>query len=168
MTNTVVIARKHFGIPHALFTGMNNVNYVRLYVPKGSTLISASGFAPPSDLLFKKPNSGWMTDADVAFSEDSISKDPASNTDMYEENGRTVFGNWTQTKPGTTTKTLFSYRLPWKISPLKKPSCVFYPTCSEYTKQAVEKYGALKGARLGFLRILRCHPWQKNRIDPLK
>ena len=124
VTNTVVIARKHFGIPHALFTGMNNVNYVRLYVPKGSTLISASGFAPPSDLLFKKPNSGWMTDADVAFSEDNISKDPASNTDMYEENGRTVFGNWTQTKPGTTTKTLFSYRLPWKISPFKNASGV--------------------------------------------
>jgi len=54
------------------------------------------------------------------------------------------------------------------ISVFLRPSCVFYPTCSEYTKQAVEKYGALKGARLGFLRILRCHPWQKNRIDPLK
>lgn len=51
------------------------------------------------------------------------------------------------------------------ISPLKKPSCVFYPTCSEYTKQAVVKYGALKGIYMGFKRILRCHPWQKEHID---
>jgi uncharacterized protein len=47
-------------------------------------------------------------------------------------------------------------------------SCVFIPTCSEYTKQAVEKYGILKGTRLSFKRILRCHPWQKNHIDILK
>lgn len=54
------------------------------------------------------------------------------------------------------------------ISVLTRPACVFYPTCSEYTKQAIEKYGVLKGTYLGFLRILRCHPWQKNRIDPLR
>lgn len=53
------------------------------------------------------------------------------------------------------------------ISIFKKPNCVFYPTCSEYTKQAVKKYGLLKGSYLGFLRILRCHPWQKNHIDPV-
>ncbi len=50
----------------------------------------------------------------------------------------------------------------------KNPVCVFYPTCSEYSKQAVEKYGALKGIFLSILRILRCHPWQKNHIDLLK
>jgi len=54
------------------------------------------------------------------------------------------------------------------ISIFLKPSCVFYPTCSEYAKQAIEKYGALKGIYLGFLRILRCHPWQKNHIDLVK
>jgi uncharacterized protein len=52
------------------------------------------------------------------------------------------------------------------LSPRNK--CVFYPTCSEYTKQAIEKYGALKGIYWGFLRILRCHPWQKKHIDLLK
>lgn len=51
---------------------------------------------------------------------------------------------------------------------LRNNSCVFYPTCSEYTKQAIKKYGILKGLLLGFLRILRCHPWQKNHIDLLK
>ncbi|MBP9711604.1 MAG: membrane protein insertion efficiency factor YidD [Candidatus Pacebacteria bacterium] len=54
------------------------------------------------------------------------------------------------------------------ISNLFKPSCVFYPTCSEYTKQAIAKYGVFKGVLLGSRRILRCHPWQKVHIDPLK
>ncbi|HEY4477895.1 MAG TPA: membrane protein insertion efficiency factor YidD [Candidatus Paceibacterota bacterium] len=53
------------------------------------------------------------------------------------------------------------------ISPFKKGSCVFYPTCSEYTKSAIDKYGPLKGSYLGFRRILRCHPWQKNHMDKL-
>ena len=53
------------------------------------------------------------------------------------------------------------------ISPFIKPSCVFYPSCSEYAKQAFHKYGTLKGFKLSLLRILRCHPWQKNHIDPI-
>lgn len=53
--------------------------------------------------------------------------------------------------------------------PLKSHySCVFIPTCSEYTKEAISKYGSIKGVYLGIRRILRCHPWQKNRFDPVK
>ena len=55
-----------------------------------------------------------------------------------------------------------------QISPFIKPVCVFYPSCSEYTKQAIEKYGTLHGIYFGFRRILRCHPWQKNHIDPVR
>lgn len=47
-------------------------------------------------------------------------------------------------------------------------TCVFYPTCSEYTKEAIEKYGTLRGVYLGVRRILRCHPWQREHIDPLR
>lgn len=46
-------------------------------------------------------------------------------------------------------------------------SCVFLPTCSEYTKQAIKKYGSFVGIYKGIMRILRCHPWQKNHFDPL-
>lgn len=46
--------------------------------------------------------------------------------------------------------------------------CRFRPTCSEYTYQAIEKYGILKGSLLGLWRILRCHPWSKGGYDPLK
>lgn len=55
------------------------------------------------------------------------------------------------------------------ISPLKKrPTCVFYPSCSEYTKEAIQKYGVIKGGYLGFRRVLKCHPFSTPRIDKLK
>jgi uncharacterized protein len=48
------------------------------------------------------------------------------------------------------------------------PSCRFRPTCSEYTKQAIDKYGFLKGSILGAKRILRCHPWSEGGWDPVE
>ena len=53
------------------------------------------------------------------------------------------------------------------ISPLKKPSCRFRPTCSQYSLEAVSKYGAWKGSYLAIRRILKCHPFHKGGNDPL-
>ena len=50
----------------------------------------------------------------------------------------------------------------------KNIKCKFYPTCSDYTKQAIEKYGVIKGVFLGIKRILRCNPFSKGGYDPLK
>lgn len=55
-----------------------------------------------------------------------------------------------------------------KIPLRSHTSCVFLPTCSQYTKEAVLKYGVFKGLIKGFLRICRCHPWQKNHYDPIE
>lgn len=53
--------------------------------------------------------------------------------------------------------------------PLKShSSCVFIPTCSDYTKEAIIKYGSICGIFLGIKRVFRCHPWQKSKYDPLK
>lgn len=46
--------------------------------------------------------------------------------------------------------------------------CKFYPTCSEYTVEAIEKYGFIKGFFLGMKRILKCNPFSKGGYDPLK
>lgn len=53
------------------------------------------------------------------------------------------------------------------ISPLTPPSCRFYPTCSHYGVEAVEKHGALKGSFLAVKRILRCHPFDEGGYDPV-
>ena len=54
------------------------------------------------------------------------------------------------------------------ISPLLGKNCKYYPTCSEYTKQAITKYGVIRGIGLGTWRILRCNPFSKGGYDPLK
>ena len=55
----------------------------------------------------------------------------------------------------------------YAISPLLGQNCRFFPSCSDYTAQAVEKHGACKGACLGLKRIARCHPWNPGGIDPV-
>lgn len=53
------------------------------------------------------------------------------------------------------------------ISPLKPPTCRFYPTCSHYGLEAVERFGAVKGGWLAVKRILKCHPFHPGGIDPV-
>ena len=53
------------------------------------------------------------------------------------------------------------------VSPFLPPACRFEPTCSEYAREAVTKYGALKGTWMGLKRILRCHPFCKGGHDPV-
>jgi len=53
------------------------------------------------------------------------------------------------------------------VSPLKGPTCRFYPTCSQYSIQAVEKYGVPKGVLLAIKRILKCHPFHPGGYDPV-
>ena len=52
-----------------------------------------------------------------------------------------------------------------RISPLKKPCCRFYPTCSQYALMAIEKYGVLQGTAKSIWRILRCNPFCKGGVD---
>jgi putative membrane protein insertion efficiency factor len=53
------------------------------------------------------------------------------------------------------------------ISPLTPPSCRFYPTCSHYGIEAINRFGVIKGMRLTIVRILKCHPFHPGGLDPV-
>ena len=55
---------------------------------------------------------------------------------------------------------LFSFKYPYGY-------CRHYPSCSQYTKEVVEKFGVIKGLFLGVVRLLKCNPWSQPKIDPV-
>ena len=64
-----------------------------------------------------------------------------------------------------TLKLLHFYRR--FISPIFGPKCRFYPSCSLYMIEAIERYGLLRGVYMGVKRLLRCHPWNPGGYDPV-
>ena len=123
--DTVIIKRKHNG-GNTPFTWWNKVNadYMRVYVPQGSRLISAEGQTrefdvPPLDynaLKFKR-------DPQIQIENAKIKVDEESGTKIYNEAGKTVFANWVYVSPGETATVKYVYVLPFKITTdFKKPA----------------------------------------------
>lgn len=116
--DTVTITRTHDG-GRTDYEWWNkvNANYMRVYVPLGSELLSASGMtretvSPPLDYAAL----GFLRDEDVVREEARIKIDEASGTRIGEEFGKTVFGNWVYVSPGESVTVTYRYRLPWRVT----------------------------------------------------
>jgi len=55
----------------------------------------------------------------------------------------------------------------WLLRPLIGPRCRFYPTCSEYSIEALRRHGVLRGSWLTMRRLTRCHPYNRGGFDPV-
>lgn len=96
--------------------GGPNVTYVRYYVPRGSTLVSATGFTTPPEQSFRAAPIWQTEDEDLRAIEKEVGTDPASGTRITEEFGHTVFGNWMITHSGGASETIITYRIPLTLS----------------------------------------------------
>ena len=67
---------------------------------------------------------------------------------------------------GLIIKFIRAYQL--IISPYLGSNCRFYPTCSNYAMEAIERFGVIKGLKMSTLRLLKCNPWGGSGIDRVK
>ncbi|MDP2708453.1 MAG: DUF4012 domain-containing protein [bacterium] len=116
IVDEVTIKRAHEGINHEPFIGVRNVNWLRVYVPAGSKLITAEGFKPVDEIFFKQADENWEDNPAVAAAEANAFTDQDSGTKIYSELGKTVFANWSQLDPGETEVITLKYLLPFKLT----------------------------------------------------
>lgn len=116
ITDTVTILRTHTGNAEEKLYGATNLDYIRLYVPKNSELISASGFTWPDENSFKVPEKNYKVDEFLKQTEKEIKIDERTGTRITEEFNKTAFGNWVITEPGQTSQIEFVYKLPFRLS----------------------------------------------------
>ncbi len=112
----VEIIRSHPVARGTQFTGMRNVDWMRVYVPLGSELIEASGFKAPDKKYFETPDPSWVFDDSLMAEDKNFQLDERSNTKIYQELGKTVFANWSMIDPDETVRVYFKYKLPFKAT----------------------------------------------------
>lgn len=113
--DTLTIYRTHTGLKNEILSGVRNVNWLRVYVPSGSLLLSATGFRAPNASYFEEPEADWETFPLLKETEEKALTHLESGTRIYIENGKTVFANWIMTDPGETSVIRLKYRLPFKL-----------------------------------------------------
>jgi hypothetical protein len=125
--NTITYSRKHS--PSLLEPDSKNIDYVRFLVPKGSTIISASGFtkhnfyhSDGSD--YPQTNQPFTVDTDLENMDANSKIDVLSGTVITEESNKTEFANWIETSPGQSSTITLQYKLPFNINSEQKYSFV--------------------------------------------
>ncbi len=113
--NSLKIIKQHNGVPMDVFTGQMYRDYLRVYVPKGSKLVAATGFTPPNADEFNHPAAGFSEDEFLKNVETNEWIDLGTGTRITDEFGKTVFGNWIALLPGEQKEVSITYVLPNKV-----------------------------------------------------
>lgn len=113
--NTVKITRNHQGNINDIFEKINNVSYLRIYVPAGSKLLAINGYEQPPQEAFKQIENDYQEDEFLKKVSGQSFVDENSGTIIYNEFNKTVFGQWMQVKPGEEKTLSIIYQLPFKL-----------------------------------------------------
>lgn len=114
--HTLSITRTHNGDPQDPIKGIKNMSYFRVYVPRGSTFLSAEGFTAIDRNLIQHPDADAVEDDMLKEVSTAVRIDEASGTRMYEEFGRQVFGHWIGVEAGKTETASLTYTLPRRLT----------------------------------------------------
>jgi len=114
--NNLTITKTHSGLANEPFYGVPNLDYMRIYAPKGSEFLSAEGFEAMPTEFFLDDTNNYVKDPDVSLIEMTKTIDPLSNTEILNEESKTVFANWFKVEPGGTKTATISYKLPFKLN----------------------------------------------------
>ena len=113
--DTVTITRTHEGKKGWLFTGEDNLDYLRVYAPLGSQLLEATGFEGIDPRRFASPAPEYKADTDLERIEGEKTIDANARVTINSEFGRTVFAGWMGLKAGESKNIVLRYRLPFKL-----------------------------------------------------
>lgn len=113
--NSLMIKRAHYGDQEDYFQRIRNVDWIRIYVPKGAKLISASGFKNPDSNFFQEPEAKLNIDKDLAELDSGFKIDEFSGIRIYSQFGKTVFAGWSMVDAGETAAIELEYELPFKV-----------------------------------------------------
>jgi len=146
----LTINREHQGRKGEPFTGLRNVDWLRVYVPQGAKLIAASGFSTPDAAAFKPVSEVGDINATILATEMKAKLDSASNTKIYNENNKTVFANWSIVDPGQTATINLRYELPFTLREGINKGFWFWIK-SLWSKEKIYRYSLLVQSQPGAL-----------------
>ncbi|OGY90062.1 MAG: hypothetical protein A2677_02650 [Candidatus Komeilibacteria bacterium RIFCSPHIGHO2_01_FULL_52_14] len=137
---TVRVLKENHAVPEDQFAYVNNVDYIRFYVPPGSSFISARGFTPVPEELYRTPETFQTNDTGYVKNSDFFDTDPTTKTDIGTELGYTVFGNWMQVEPNQSTWAEITYELPFRIT-LTNSNGVSWFAPWQQNHHEIDRYG---------------------------
>lgn len=115
--NTLTLTKTHSGKKDEALYGVPNVDYLRIYTPKGSEFVSADGFDQMESELFENIDPKiYKADEELVSISDTKRVEPTTQTEIYYEGDKSVFANWLKIEPGQTKTVTLSYRLPFKLN----------------------------------------------------